>query len=160
MGARGPAPKPTKLKVLHGNPGHRKLNKSEPQPRASAPSCPTWLSTEAKAEWRRIVPELEQLGLLTIIDRMALAALCQAWSEFHEATKILQEEGRTFTTDKGYVVQHPAVAMQRSAWSGVKTFCSLFGLDPSSRSRLQLPDKVKEPTAFELFLARGTQKKA
>ena len=160
MGARGPAPKPTKTKILQGNPGHRKLNKAEPKPRDGAPNCPTWLSAEAKAEWRRLVPELEEIGLLSLVDRMALTTLCQAWAEFYEATKILEKEGRTFTTIAGYIVQHPAVAMQRSAWAGVKSFCSLFGLDPSSRSRMQLPEKPKEPTAFELFISRGTQKQA
>jgi hypothetical protein len=32
MGKRGPSPKPTSLKVLQGNPGKRKINKSEPKP--------------------------------------------------------------------------------------------------------------------------------
>ena len=34
----GPKPKPTRLKVLQGNPGHQKLPKNEPKPRPIRPS--------------------------------------------------------------------------------------------------------------------------
>ena len=43
MGARGPAPEPTALKILAGNPGKRKLPENEPQPQGT-PICPAWLS--------------------------------------------------------------------------------------------------------------------
>jgi phage terminase small subunit len=70
---------PTALKLLAGNPGHRPLNQNEPKPELVAPTCPSHLSREAKREWRRIVPELEKLGLLTRIDRAALAAYATAY---------------------------------------------------------------------------------
>ncbi len=38
MGQRGPAPKPTALRILEGNPGKRPLNASEPRPRAGRPA--------------------------------------------------------------------------------------------------------------------------
>lgn len=78
----GRPPKPTHLKVLEGNPGKRAINKNEPKPQAKAPSCPAHLDKEAKAEWRRISKQLLQLGLLTEVDRAALAAYCQAWSRW------------------------------------------------------------------------------
>lgn len=150
-----PAPKPTKLKILEGNPGKRPLNQCEPQPTPGVPSCPTWLDPEAKAEWKRVVPELERLGLLALIDRGAVAAYCQAWSEFHTATQTLQKEGRTLTTDKGYTYPHPAVAQQRSAWQAVRQFSALFGLDPSSRSKIQVPGQPTEADQLDSFLKSG-----
>ena len=69
----GRKPKPTSLKVLEGNPGKRQLNPNEPKPDASIPKCPAWLSKEAKREWKRLVPFLEQAGLLTQVDRAAFA---------------------------------------------------------------------------------------
>lgn len=103
------------------------------------PKCPAWLDKAAKSRWRALVPELERLGLLTIIDGDALAAYCQAWAEFEIATRTLQAEGRTFRTESGYLAPHPAVAQQRSAWNAVKTFAALFGLDPADRSQLNVP---------------------
>ncbi|MCL5994484.1 MAG: hypothetical protein M1546_00320, partial [Chloroflexi bacterium] len=50
---RGPAPKPTALKVLAGNPGKRPLNGSEPQYPTELPTCPRPLSAIAKREGHR-----------------------------------------------------------------------------------------------------------
>lgn len=138
----GPPPKPTKLRLLEGNPGKRPINQTEPRPAAGAPSCPTWLDREGKAEWRRIVRALDRIGLLCKIDRAAIAAYCQAWAEFHIATRQLQNEGRTFKTESGYLAPHPAVAMQRSAWQAIKSYAALFGLDPASRSKLSAPGEA------------------
>lgn len=87
----GRTPKPTHLKVLEGNPGKRALNKNEPKPQAKIPSCPSHLDKEAKVEWRRISKQLLQLGLLTEIDRAALAAYCQAWSRWVYAENKISE---------------------------------------------------------------------
>jgi P27 family predicted phage terminase small subunit len=112
---------------------------SQPRPRLAKPKCPTWLDAEAKSKWRQLVRDLSELGLLTAVDGDTLAAYCTAWSELRTATETLQREGRTFVTENGYKVPHPAVAQQRSAWQAVRAFAALFGLDPADRSRLQVP---------------------
>ena len=134
---RGRKPKPTKLKILAGNPGKRRLNDAEPKPRGKVGTCPDWLSAAAKAEWRRVLPELEFLGLASLIDRAALAAYCQAWAELVDATRQLTREGRTIDTEKGCTA-HPAVARQKAALGALRAFASEFGLTPASRSRIRL----------------------
>lgn len=37
---RGRKPKPTHLKLLEGNPGHRPINGAEPKPNPGLPTCP------------------------------------------------------------------------------------------------------------------------
>jgi P27 family predicted phage terminase small subunit len=112
------------------------------------------LDAEAKRKWTELVPELLRLRLLTIVDGDTLAAYCQAWAEFRLATVTLTKQGRTFKTSTGYLTPHPAVAQQRSAWAAIRAFASLFGLDPSSRSRLRVggggADGEENP--FEAFL--------
>lgn len=152
MGRRGPPPKPTALRILEGNPAKRPLNPHEPMPKRGRPRCPSFLDREAKAKWKALVPELDRLGLLTIVDGDALAAYCQAWSEFRTSTETLRREGRTFKSQSGYLTPHPAVAQQRTAWQAIKAFASLFGLDPSSRSRLKAPPKEEGPDDFEDLL--------
>src|SRR5262249_16872713 len=110
MGLRGPTPEPSALKRLKGNPGRRPLNEAEPQPNRTPPTCPNWLDDIAKAKWAQIAPELIQLGLLTSVDGDSFAAYCQAFAEFQIATETLKKEGRHFSTDKGYMAPHPAVA--------------------------------------------------
>lgn len=152
---RGRPPKPTRLKVLTGNPGRRHLNAGEPRPPSGAPTCPTWLDKEAKSEWRRVVPILDRLGLLSRVDRSAVAAYCTAWAELHWATVQLRK-GRTYTTKEGQVCVHPAVGMQRSALQHVRQFAALFGLDPSSRGKLAVPGGQGEEAELNDFLnARG-----
>jgi len=170
---RGRKPTPTRLKELLGNPGKRPLNGAEPRPDATAPKCPDWLDGAAKRKWGALAPELARLGLLTAIDGDALAAYCQAWAEFRQATETLRREGRyvksggkvvekagekagddgkpTYEVLGAQLVPHPAVAQQRSAWAAVRAFASLFGLDPSSRSRLKVtPPEKADP--FDQFL--------
>ena len=69
LAQRGRKPKPTAVKQLEGNPGKRQLNANEPKPAARAPSCPKWLEDDAKKEWRRLAKQMEQLGILTEVDK-------------------------------------------------------------------------------------------
>lgn len=140
MAGRGPAPKPTPLKVLAGNPGHQKLNRSEPKPRPVAPRCPAWLDKEAKKEWRRVAPELERLGLLTVVDMAALAGYCQSFSTWKTAAEAIAEKGLTYEAANGNIRQRPEVVIANKALAEVRQFCQQFGLTPSARSRMMLPE--------------------
>ena len=140
MGKRGPAPTPkATLKARGSKLADRKT--TEPKPRVGRPRCPEWLDKTAKQKWAKLIPELERLGLLTIIDGDCLAAYCVAWSELRQATETLDKEGRVLSTPSGYRQPHPCVSMQRAALAKLKEFSALFGLDPSSRSRIVVPEK-------------------
>ena len=88
---RGRKPKPTRLKLIEGNPGKRPLNKHEPKPEPKVPTCPAHLCPAAKAEWKRLSRELFVLGIVTALDRAALAAYCQAYGRWAEAERKLKE---------------------------------------------------------------------
>ena len=138
----GRKPKPTRLKVLDGNPGKRRLSKNEPKPRPVRPTCPGWLEPEAAAEWRRVAPELERLGLLTILDRAALSIYCQAWADYRYAREVLRSTGRTMLSKRSSCTrQRPEVVTAQHAAQLVRAFCSEFGLTPSSRGRMELPNE-------------------
>lgn len=84
-GSRGPLPKPAALKALEGNPGKRALDLSDGvNPRVEIPAMPKHLSPEARKEWRRITPILEELGLISGLDRAALGLYCQAVGRLSE----------------------------------------------------------------------------
>ncbi len=84
-GKQGRKPKPTNLKILHGNPGKRPLNLNEPKPMKVVPTCPPHLMPDAKAEWERMSDKLYSLGLLTEIDGTAFAIYCQTYGRWIEA---------------------------------------------------------------------------
>lgn len=154
-------PTPTKLKILAGNPGKRRLPTAEPQPKAGTPAMPRWLPKAGKAEWRKVVAELRRLGLVTVIDGAALSAYCAAVAELQAATEAIVADGRFLTVSvhnrEGNPVGtkqivHPAVKMQRDASMVIKSFVAEFGLTPSGRVRLVAP-KAAEQDEFEAFLA-------
>lgn len=149
-------PKSVDLKVFEGNPGKRPLNHAEPKPTKGAPTCPVWLDAEAKAEWKRVVPELKRIGVLTKLDRAVLVAYCQAWADFVWATKFLVEESsRIITGGKdGYKMQNPAVSIKRQATKELQQFGTLLGLNPSARTRLHVvPQHNKPKSKFEGLLS-------
>jgi P27 family predicted phage terminase small subunit len=139
MGRRGPPPKPTAVKKLEGNPGKRRLPKDEPAPPAEEPSCPSWLTREAREEWARITPILRSMRLLSSADEVTLAAYCQAAAELQLATRHLDEVGRYHDDSK------QAMRAQRDAFARVKSFLQEFGLSPSARARLSTPAGKDEP---------------
>lgn len=142
MGKRGFKAKPAELHAIAGTlRADRHGGRAKPRP--GRPTCPAWLEPAAKSEWRRIVPELSRLGLLTRVDRACLAGYCQAWAEFKAATQTITAEGRVCKNEiSGVVKTHPAVLAQRSAWAAILQFSSRFGLDPSGR--VKVGDNAKE----------------
>jgi len=102
------------------------------------------------------VPELQRLGLLTLVDRAALANYCQWWARYVQAERILREKGLTFLTPKGYEQQRPEVAISHKAAAMCRAFMSEFGLTPSARSRLSV-EQPQEADPFAEFLAKSGQ---
>jgi P27 family predicted phage terminase small subunit len=161
---RGRKPVPTQLKILRGNPGKRSLNKDEPKFSPKCPKPPTWLTLEARAEWRRVVPELDAKGLLATIDRGQLASYCSWWSIYVDAIREIQKNGLTTmaietTSIDGYVIfvrptKNPAIIVARDASEKVRQFGTEFGLSPSSRTRLHVPEV--EDTSLEELLGGPT----
>ena len=84
---RGRKPKPTTLKLLAGNPGHRPLNGQEAVEPAELPDCPEHLDKDAQAEWQRISPILSEMNLLSSADRAALAAYCVCYGRWVSAER-------------------------------------------------------------------------
>lgn len=153
---KGRKPIPTKLKVLRGNPGKRKANVTEPKPVAAIPDCPKHLSSEAKAEWNRIVPELMSLGLLTRVDRAALAGYCQAWGRWVKAEDELAKTAEIVKTTQGNAIQNPWLSVANRAWDQLSKALVGFGMDPSSRTRIHAPGGQKLDD-FEEFLTRNAR---
>ncbi len=134
----GRKPKPTKLKLIEGNPGKRPLNDKEPKPKACIPECPEWVSPEGKKEWKKITPRLLRLGLLSEIDYAALGGYCDCYGELKPLREEIKLYGYTTTTDKGNVVQRPEVGIYNQKLEKMLKFLSEFGMSPSSRTRLRV----------------------
>lgn len=147
---RGRRPKPTRLKVLTGNPGRRPLNEDEPQPKVVIPECPSELGPVARREWDRLAAELVALKLLTNLDRAALAAYCGAYALWAEATEQIQKYGTMVKSPTGYPIQSPYVSIANRQAEIMMRVASEFGFTPASRGRISTP-KEHDPQIFDLF---------
>lgn len=137
----GRPPRPAGLKLIEGrgngrDSGNRPV-KQAPEFARAAPEAPAWLPGEARAEWDRVVPEMDRLGLLKSIDRAALTSYCMAWARLVEASGIVALEGMVLHDDKqGKAQRHPALLTAEAASKELRAWAQEFGLTPSSEQRL------------------------
>jgi P27 family predicted phage terminase small subunit len=159
-GSGGHNRKPTAKKKLEGNRGHRKLNDKEPKAEPGEPQIPAYLSTRAKVYWRRLVPMLLEMKVLTKADGYSLGLLCNALAEVELAELAIARYGLiAITPDSDGVVilkANPAVRIKANAWRQATSALSKFGLDPASRSGLT-PASLLNPAkdAIERLMEDG-----
>jgi P27 family predicted phage terminase small subunit len=149
MGKRGPAPKPTALRIVHGdkNQHPERVNDAEPLPSAGEVVPPGWLSPEAVEVWGERVPDLVDKRVMTPWDIEAFAVYCDAVVLHRDAAGHLHEEGAVIEApvfDKnGKPTGH---RMQKSQWAYVwkdtaeiiQRYGARFGLTPSDRSQISV----------------------
>jgi len=160
MSTRGRKPTPTHLKLVRGNPGKRPVNQAEPKPKVVLPSPPAELSEDALAEWNRVASDLYGLGILTAIDRAALAAYAQAYGRWVQAERAAARmadkdqltSGLMIRTTNGNAVQNPLIGVANKAMADMVRYAAEFGMTPSARSRIQGADpEAGQPQGFAEF---------
>lgn len=143
MGQRGPRPTPTAILKLRGSwRGH--ANDAEPQPPPGAPDCPDWLTAAAVAVWDQVVARVPP-GVLTRVDGNALGRYCDAMVRWKKAAKWVEENGEVYPIKDQAgklkcLMQFPQVTQYNKLSALLLKFEQEFGLTPSSRSRIQIPD--------------------
>ncbi len=111
-------------------------------PGVALPRCPPHLTEVARSEWRRLAKPMHDAGVLTIADRAALAAYCQAWSRWVEAEEKLQETPMLLKTPSGYVQQSPWLSISNKQLEIMGRFMAELGLTPVARTRLASRDEA------------------
>lgn len=151
---------PANVHVLHGNPSKKSaasLLDGELRPPVEVPSCPKHLGDEARKEWRRITRHLEDLGLISQIDRAALAGYCSTWADYVWAERRIAElngadprrpnvvaqaadktgeRGRIWDTPSGYKQISVPMQIRNRALEMMGKFLAEFGMSPAARSRV------------------------
>jgi P27 family predicted phage terminase small subunit len=151
---QGRKPKPTALKLLEGNPGKRAINRAEPKPRVVLPKPPEHLSDEEKNKWNLTVRELHPLGLVTTIDKDALAMYCVIFMRWVKAEKMVRDKGEIIKTAAGNIIQNPYLSIANRALEQLNKLGAEFGMTPSSRSRVKV-DAADPERELEWMLFGG-----
>lgn len=150
MGQRGPVASVTTL------PGVDLPPSKQPRPRLklepAAPNPPTNLSREAKAEWNRIVPELDAKGLLSKVDRGVLSAYCDAWAQWNRARKELDQGAMVILSGSDRrPAKNPAWQIYAQASVLIAQLGKELFITPNARLRAQLPEADDEPTGQDVL---------
>jgi P27 family predicted phage terminase small subunit len=148
---KGPRPKPTVIKKRAGNPGKRRLNAHEAHIPPEVPKCPSHILGEARREWKRISVKLYEEGLLTGVDRAALAFYCQTWAVWVEAEQKLKKLGRVVRGVNGTLKRNPWCTISKQAADQCLRYIDEFGMSPASRSHVQATDMMQKSLADLLF---------
>jgi P27 family predicted phage terminase small subunit len=80
------------------------------------------------------------MGVLTTIDRAALAAYCQSYGRWVEAEQKLKETPALLKTPSGYVQQSPWVGIAHKQLELMGRYMTELGMTPASRSRVAAED--------------------
>ena len=166
MGARGPAPTPTRVLAMRGS-WRANINREEPVPEPGIPDRPPWLDAYALECWDDLAPRLDAMGVLGIIDGYALALYCQTHSHYRKVTEFLNEHGDTYLMKDraGNVTGVKEYPQSKKAVQLVNQLMQLgreFGLTPAARTRVRVipPEAyaLKEQTTTPKGLAKFQQK--
>ncbi|NUP21599.1 MAG: phage terminase small subunit P27 family [Streptomyces sp.] len=146
MGRRGPAPKPTALRVLQGDRSDR-INRDEPQPSELDIVAPDWLPDAAVEVWETLADDLITKGVLTAWDVEAFANWCDAVARRRDAAGHVDAEGAV--TEQPVFNKNgeqTGVRLAKSPWlmaldaadAQVQRYGARFGLTPSDRAQLKI----------------------
>lgn len=137
----GRKPLATADKKLRGNPGKAKLNDHEAEPTklTKMPEPPDFLGEHGVKCWNINGPLLIELGLLTNADLELFGTFCQAIHIMIMSSQDINANGMTIIGARGKT-RNPALATFASASATIRSLSSEFGMTPSSRSRIQVPD--------------------
>jgi len=149
---KGRIPKPSALKLLQGNPGHRKIDtRAEPQVVVGLGQAPSYLDAEAVKFWMSQGPQLVKLGTLGESDAVLFAEL----AALHSRNLYLTEKIAAFRRVK---LLSPSAERKLDKFEGQRLKVSSqfircaaeFGMGAAARTRIRLkPDADQSEFGFQ-----------
>jgi phage terminase small subunit len=153
MGLRGPAPKPTHIRILEGNASRRPLPDNEPVYPVGINERPGGMSLSARRIWDALASELTASGVLRNVDVFALMQLCEDEADLQALrrgmSQMIRELSKKARAQKKELTGGAFVQLSRTI-EGRRTISTIrelsaslivqrreFGLTPSSNSRIE-----------------------
>lgn len=112
---------------------------------------PSWLSAEAKKEYKRIVPLLSQLPIASL-DLASVEMYCDFYAKYKRNSLAVEDEGETVIeldgrgNEKSKV--NPKYTVMKDAASMVRTLSGGLGMTIDSRMRIVVPKKEEVVDPF------------
>lgn len=144
----GPRPKPTYLKVLTGNPGHRPLPVDEPEPDGNLVDPPaTMRDARQLAIWRQCIANAPE-GLLKKLDENVLMRFVAAQANWEHANDQVARLGTVVNGPGNVPMQNPYLSILNNQAKVMRACSDEIGLSPAARSRVKIQGKKKSKSTF------------
>jgi P27 family predicted phage terminase small subunit len=89
---------------------------------------------------------MHEMGVVTVIDRAALAAYCQAYGRWVEAEERMREGSMLYKTPSGHVQQSPLLGIINKQLELMGRYMIELGMTPAARSRVSVdPAATPDP---------------
>jgi P27 family predicted phage terminase small subunit len=135
--------KPSALKAIEGNPGHRAPNNKEPEfDLLSDLEPPSHLADRSAAVWRELAWMLRKAQVLTVADKVAFELLCDAIADYRY---VREQRGDGFITTSpktGAEMLDQLLVAQQMLAKRAEGFMAKFGMDPASRSKVMVDPQL------------------
>ena len=154
---RGRPSKPTSIKALEGNAGHRSHDDrgDEPAPPSGVGAPPHWLSAGGKRVWFETIAFMEKVpGWITSADRRVLSSYCSAADRYQTAETRLPKLWRkmdrksTTTEERNWILNqiNLLTGQRKQADKEMTTHGNSLGLNPAARTRIRVnPGQAELP---------------
>ncbi len=129
---------------------------------------PAHFNAWAKAEWKRVVPELERLSIVKQVSVASIVGLCSAFGTAMEAERAIKKhgliseipvmvDGKPVKGENGKPLiakleTNPAVRIARDAWAQYKSFAAECCVTPASENKAPKVGAEKQMDDLEAAL--------
>ncbi|BEP28805.1 phage terminase small subunit P27 family [Helicovermis profundi] len=142
----------TKAEIKNRKKQEEELNKLK----SDKIKAPSWLGKDAKNIFKKIVKELDVIGLLCNVDVHGLTVLSDSIEKFKFCTIALHGEDLSieYTNKAGFanMIENPMVKTQLKYAEMIKKYSADFGLSPVARLKIvqqSMPDIDDDELEFE-----------
>ena len=140
---KGRKPKPTAM--LKASDTFRKDRHENRLEATGRPDQPIFSDSKDTFDW--LVKHLDDLGVVSELDAIALQMLSDAWEDYCAARSVIRRLGPTYvtTTPQGDEMHRsrPELALMQQSWDRLKKMLPEFGLTAAARAKLNAPEKVE-----------------
>lgn len=113
------------------------------------PEAPKHFNKKAKQEWEKVTESLKELDILNDIDLALLQTYCFNVGLMDKCEKKLEEQDYVVIEVNGrgkeYTTKNKWISIYNEATDRVVKIATQFGFSPTSRVKISVPSKDKDP---------------
>jgi P27 family predicted phage terminase small subunit len=147
---------PTAIKILKGS-NKRYIPENEPKalPLEGDIPAPDWMGEATKIEFNRLFEQLKNNKILTQNDVLSFLKMFEHLELSNQAFEQIQKDGILTKDERGLPRKNPLLQVYRENSLAYLRYAGEFGLTPSSRGNLSIPDyNIEDDDPMEKLLTR------